>query len=47
MRRFQDQIVDEITGSGGSGKIRTYIHAVYPWEKIQEAHREMESDANA
>ncbi|PSR71676.1 hypothetical protein PHLCEN_2v12450 [Hermanssonia centrifuga] len=45
--KFQKDVVDEITGSEGHGKLRTYIHEVYPWQKIQEAHRAMQSDSNA
>ena len=45
--RFQEQILGHITGSQGEGKIRTYIHEVFPLEKIQDAHRTMEADANA
>lgn len=46
-RRFQENVLNEITGSEGNGKIRTYIHVVYPWEKIQEGHRTMQADSNA
>lgn len=45
--KFQEQILGHITGSQGEGKIRTYIHEVFPLEKIQDAHRTMEADANA
>ena len=45
--RFQKDILHEITGSNGDGKVRTYIHTVLPWDKVQEAHRTMEADANA
>ncbi|KIP02529.1 hypothetical protein PHLGIDRAFT_111989 [Phlebiopsis gigantea 11061_1 CR5-6] len=45
--KFQEQILGEITSSTGGGKIRTYIHEVFPFEKIQDAHRTMEADANA
>ena len=37
----------EITGSTGEGKIRTYIHEVFPFERIQDAHRTMQAYANA
>lgn len=47
MHRFQARILGEITGSTGGGKIRTYIHEVFPFEGIQDAHRTMEADANA
>ena len=45
--RFQENVLSEITGSGGNGKIRTYIHVVYPWDKIQEGHKTMQDDSNA
>ncbi|EKM49717.1 uncharacterized protein PHACADRAFT_265363 [Phanerochaete carnosa HHB-10118-sp] len=45
--KFQEHILGEITGSTGEGKIRTYIHEVFPFEKIQDAHRTMQADANA
>ncbi|GJE91905.1 NAD(P)H-quinone oxidoreductase [Phanerochaete sordida] len=45
--RFEEQILGEITGSTGEGKIRTYIHEVFPFERIQDAHRTMQADANA
>jgi len=40
-------IVDQITGAEGSGPIRTYIHKVYPWNEIQQAHREMAENKNS
>lgn len=45
--KFQEHILGEITSSTGEGKIRTYIHEVFPFEKIQEAHKTMEADANS
>ncbi|KAI0718186.1 quinone oxidoreductase [Cerioporus squamosus] len=45
--RFKREALDHITGSSGDGRIRTYIHKVYPWTEIQEAHREMEADKNS
>ncbi|RDX46586.1 quinone oxidoreductase [Lentinus brumalis] len=45
--RFKKEALDHITGSSGNGRIRTYIHKVYPWTEIQEAHREMEADKNS
>ncbi|KIJ62673.1 hypothetical protein HYDPIDRAFT_30266 [Hydnomerulius pinastri MD-312] len=40
-------IVDKITGAEGSGPIRTYIHKVFTWTEIQEAHREMTANKNS
>ncbi|KAH0832137.1 putative quinone oxidoreductase [Lanmaoa asiatica] len=39
-------IVDQITGAKGNGPIRTYIHKVYPWNEIQQAHHEMVQNKN-
>ncbi|KAI0345652.1 quinone oxidoreductase [Trametopsis cervina] len=46
IRRFETEALREITGSTGSGKLRTYIHEVFPLEKIQDAHKVMEADEN-
>ncbi|KAL4069984.1 hypothetical protein V8B97DRAFT_2024318 [Scleroderma yunnanense] len=43
---FQDMI-SKITGGEKDGQIRTYIHKVYPWTEIQEAHREMAENKNS
>ncbi|KAI9436754.1 hypothetical protein H4582DRAFT_1963258 [Lactarius indigo] len=40
------ELLGTITGSGGDGQIRTYIHKVYPWTEIKEATRVMEADQN-
>ncbi|EJF60976.1 quinone oxidoreductase [Dichomitus squalens LYAD-421 SS1] len=45
--RFKKEAFDHITGASGDGKVRTYIHKVYPWTEIQEAHREMEANNNS
>ncbi|OSD02369.1 quinone oxidoreductase [Trametes coccinea BRFM310] len=45
--RFKREAFEHITGSSGSGQIRTYIHKVYPWNEIQAAHREMEANKNS
>ncbi|KAI0762024.1 quinone oxidoreductase [Trametes elegans] len=45
--RFKREAFDHITGSSGEGRIRTYIHKVYPWTEIREAHREMEANKNS
>ncbi|KAI0088494.1 quinone oxidoreductase [Irpex rosettiformis] len=44
--RFEKDILGEITNSSGNGKVRTYVHQVFPLENIQEAHRTMEADKN-
>ncbi|KZT11797.1 quinone oxidoreductase [Laetiporus sulphureus 93-53] len=44
--RFKRDALGKITGSNGDGALRTYIHKVYPWTAIQEAHREMEENKN-
>ncbi|KAI8986272.1 quinone oxidoreductase [Trametes punicea] len=45
--RFKCEAFGHITGSSGNGRIRTYIHKVYPWTEIQDAHREMEANKNS
>ncbi|KAI0655565.1 quinone oxidoreductase [Cubamyces menziesii] len=45
--RFKQEALHHITGSSGDGQIRTYIHKVYPWTEIQDAHREMEANSNS
>ncbi|KAI1786870.1 quinone oxidoreductase [Ganoderma leucocontextum] len=45
--RFKREAFDHVTGADGDGKVRTYIHEIYPWTKIQEAHREMEANKNS
>jgi len=45
--RFKREALDHITSSDGDGKLRTYIHKVYPWTEIQAAHREMEANLNS
>ncbi|PIL35093.1 hypothetical protein GSI_02881 [Ganoderma sinense ZZ0214-1] len=45
--RFEREVLDHITGAAGDGKVRVYIHEIYPWTKIQEAHREMEANKNS
>ncbi|GLB38186.1 putative quinone oxidoreductase [Lyophyllum shimeji] len=45
--RFEREIFGHITGSEGTGPLKIYIHKVYPWNKIQDAHREMEANANS
>ncbi|TDL19703.1 quinone oxidoreductase [Rickenella mellea] len=46
INRFKTDVLDHITGSAGDGKLRTYIHKVYPWTDIQDAHKEMEENKN-
>ncbi|KAH9059973.1 quinone oxidoreductase [Lactarius vividus] len=45
VRRF-GELLGTVTGSGGDGPIRTYIHKVYPWTEIKEATQVMEADQN-
>ncbi|PCH40425.1 quinone oxidoreductase [Wolfiporia cocos MD-104 SS10] len=47
IERFKRDALPHITGSTGNGALRTYIHKVYPWTEIQEAHREMEGNKNS
>ncbi|KAF8895106.1 quinone oxidoreductase [Infundibulicybe gibba] len=45
--RFDSEVLQKITGENGVGPIKTYIHRVYPWTSIQEAHLEMEANKNS
>jgi len=47
INKFRERVLDQITGESGSGPIKTFIHQVYPWTHIQEAHREMEVNKNS
>ncbi|EPQ54785.1 quinone oxidoreductase [Gloeophyllum trabeum ATCC 11539] len=47
VQRFKRDLLDKISGAEGAGAVRTYIHKVYPWTRIQDAHRCMESNANS
>jgi NADPH:quinone reductase-like Zn-dependent oxidoreductase len=40
-------VSDKLTGSEGDGEVRTWIHKVYKWDQIREAHEEMEQNANS
>ncbi|KAJ3997955.1 hypothetical protein F5050DRAFT_1322711 [Lentinula boryana] len=44
IKRFTDDLLGLITGQDGQGPIKTYIHKVYSWKKIQDAHRDMEGN---
>ncbi|KAJ4482541.1 hypothetical protein J3R30DRAFT_3460424 [Lentinula aciculospora] len=44
IRRFTDDFLGLITGQDGQGPIKTYIHKVYSWKNIQDAHRDMEGN---
>ncbi|KAJ3559595.1 hypothetical protein NP233_g11226 [Leucocoprinus birnbaumii] len=46
IHQFASNVLNYISGEEGNEPIKTYIHKVYPWEQIQEAHREMEANAN-
>ncbi|KAF8531976.1 quinone oxidoreductase [Gautieria morchelliformis] len=47
IQRFRQSVADKLTGEDGSGPLRTFIHAVYPMDKIQDAHQDMESNGTA
>ncbi|THU96668.1 quinone oxidoreductase putative [Dendrothele bispora CBS 962.96] len=44
--RFSREVLPSLTGPNGEGPIKTYIHKVYSWKNIQEAHRDMEANIN-
>lgn len=39
---FKREVLDGLL----NGKLRSYVHKVYQWSDIQDAHREMEADKN-
>ncbi|KAK7023054.1 quinone oxidoreductase PIG3 [Favolaschia claudopus] len=45
--RFDKEVLPLITGQSSDGPIKTYIHKVYSWNDIQDAHREMESNSTS
>ncbi|OBZ71444.1 Quinone oxidoreductase PIG3 [Grifola frondosa] len=45
--RFGREVLGSITGCGGAGPLKVFIHKVYPWKEIQDAHREMEANKNS
>ncbi|EJD39283.1 quinone oxidoreductase putative [Auricularia subglabra TFB-10046 SS5] len=47
IRRFHDTVVHDLAGQETDGRVKTYIHKVYPWTEIQDATREMENAANS
>lgn len=47
IQRFKYIVAEKLTGENGPGPLRTYIHEVFPFEKIQDAHRAMESNTTA
>ncbi|KZT28802.1 quinone oxidoreductase [Neolentinus lepideus HHB14362 ss-1] len=47
VQRFKHDLLDKVSGSQGDTALRTYIHKVYPWTEIQDAHRCMESNMNS
>ncbi len=44
--RFRNDFVEQITGKDGAGPIKTYIHKVYNWHDIKDAHNEIEVNKN-
>ncbi|OCH90446.1 quinone oxidoreductase [Obba rivulosa] len=45
--KFKRDVLGFITSSAGDGPLKIYIHKVYPWTEIQDAHREMEANSNS
>ncbi|KZV82175.1 quinone oxidoreductase putative [Exidia glandulosa HHB12029] len=46
IERFAREVLPEISGVDGPGKLKAYIHATYPWAQIQDATRELEANQN-
>ncbi|KAF8627423.1 hypothetical protein AX17_006238 [Amanita inopinata Kibby_2008] len=47
INKFSERVMQHITGKDGNMAIKTYIHRVYPWTNIQDAHQEMEANRNS
>ncbi|KAF8631070.1 hypothetical protein AX15_002672 [Amanita polypyramis BW_CC] len=47
IKKFRESVLGQITGQDGNGIIKTYIHQVYPWTRIRNAHHEMEENKNS
>jgi len=45
--RFNNEVLPKFTGENGDEPLRIYIHKVYPWTEIQDAHREIQANANS
>jgi len=41
------ELIDKVTCASGNGLIRIYIHKVYSWTEIQDAHHEMADNKNS
>ncbi|KAH7090096.1 quinone oxidoreductase putative [Auriculariales sp. MPI-PUGE-AT-0066] len=46
IERFSKEVLPDISGVDGSGRMKTYVHAVFPWAQIQDASRVLEANAN-
>ncbi|EKM79169.1 hypothetical protein AGABI1DRAFT_113770 [Agaricus bisporus var. burnettii JB137-S8] len=46
IQQFSSNVFGNISGEEGKGSIKTYIHKVYSWDQIQDAHKEMEANQN-
>ncbi|KAJ3766953.1 hypothetical protein FB446DRAFT_756486 [Lentinula raphanica] len=44
IKRFTNDVLGLISGQDGEGPIKTYVHKVYSWKQIQDAHRDMEGN---
>lgn len=44
IHEFTSNVFYHISGKEGHEPIKTYIHKVFPWEQIKEAHKEMEAN---
>lgn len=42
--RLRDQLVEHALPMFKDGRLKSFVEKVYPWEQIQEAHRQMESN---
>ncbi|CAK4032210.1 Quinone oxidoreductase PIG3 [Lecanosticta acicola] len=42
--KLRDQLVEHALPMFRDGRLKNYVEKVYPWEQIQEAHRQMEAN---
>lgn len=43
---FEKDALHHIVSEKGEGLLKVYLHQVFPWQEIQDAHREMEANKN-
>jgi hypothetical protein len=46
LQRFEEEALGMIGGEG-EGRLKVKVHEVFPWDKVVEAHKEMEANKNS